>query len=256
MIPKPSALFHKGSHAESGMTLIEILFSIMILLVLTMTSASMIRTGVDMRVAISDQARVTHRLAVAIQRLSDDIQHAFVVPRLRQEYNFPGRATKAVFRTDLRQGSSELRMTVMNHRPLREGAKQSDQAFVVYKVERDPESGITHLYRGERPVLPEDFDEDPPMRIIARYIKSAKIKPWNGDDFKEDWNSNRSDWRDLLPHMVEIEVEAYEINPRDEEERFDDLEALPTSTLRTVVYLQRSWGRKEAKEPSKTLKWY
>ncbi len=243
-------------HDESGMTLIEILFSIMILLVLTMTSASMIRNGIDLRVALSDQARVTHRLAIAMQRLTDDIQHAFMISRNRQEFNYVERATKTIFATRFFGGSSTLRLTTMNHRSLRVGLKESDQTFVVYKVEADRDTGVPHLYRGEAKVLPEDFDEEPQMQILARYIKSMKIRPWNGDGFKEEWNSERSDWRDLLPHMVEIELEAYDINPKDENERIDNLEEVPTVTIRTIVYLQRSWGRKEVKQLSSNIKWY
>ena len=241
---------------ESGMTLIEILFSIMILLVLTMTSASMIRNGIDLRVALSEQARVTHRVAIAMQRLTDDIQHAYMLSRNRQEYNYLARATKTIFATRLFGGSSTLRLTAMNHHSLRQGLKESDQSFVVYKVEKDRDTGLPHLYRGESQVLPEDFDEEPQMRILARYVKSFVVKPWNGDGFKEEWNSERSDWRDLLPQMVEIQLEAYDVDIDEEEERIDNLEDLPTVTVRTIVYLQRSWGNKEVKQPTSSVKWY
>ena len=55
--------------AQSGMSLLEVIFAIMILLVLAMTSASLIRNGVDLQVSLAQQSKVAHRLSVAMKKL-------------------------------------------------------------------------------------------------------------------------------------------------------------------------------------------
>jgi hypothetical protein len=241
--------------AESGMTFLEITFAMMLLLLLTMTSANMIRDGIDMRLALSEQGRVTHRLQGALDKISQDLQHAFLLNRQRQELNFVARATKAWFEVDRRGASSLLRLTTTTHKPLREHAKESDQTFVVYQLAKDEKTGLTHLMRGETRVLPQDFDRDVKMRTFIKYIKRFQVLPWTGNRWQEEWNSSKSDFRDTLPQMAEIVIEAWEINPLIEE-AIDNEEEIATTTLRTVVYLPGSWGMKEVKEPSSTIKYY
>ncbi|MFW7380536.1 MAG: hypothetical protein ACOH5I_17120 [Oligoflexus sp.] len=258
IFPKPTkcqAPFIKGK--EAGLTFLEIIFSIMILLVLTTTAAMMIRNGIDMRIALSEQGRVTHRLEVAMNKVSQDLQHAFLLDRRRNETYFATRATKALFETSMRGGSSTLRLTTLTHQPLREHANESDQTFVVYELEKDEATGLTHLVRGQTPVIPQDFNDNDeiPRQVLAKYIKSFKIFPWSGDAWREDWNSDRSDFRDLLPHMVRIEMEAWDINPM-VEEIIENEQELPTVTIRTVVYIANSWGMKETKQGNASIKYY
>jgi len=237
------------------MTFLEIIFSIMILLVLTTTSAMMIRNGIDMRIALSEQGRVTHRLEIAMNKVSQDLQHAFLLDRRRGETYFTTRATKPLFETSLSGGSSKLRLTTMTNRPLREHAKESDQTFVTYELEKDDATGLTHLVRGQGSILPQNFNEEIPQQILAKYIKSFKVLPWSGDNWRDDWNSDRADFRDLLPHMVQIEIEAWDINPM-VEELIENEELLPTVTIRTVVYIASSWGMRETKQGTSSIKYY
>lgn len=245
--------FYKG--AEAGLTFLEIIFSILILLVLTTTSAMMIRNGIDMRIALSEQGRVTHRIETAMNRVSQDLQHAFLLDRRRGENYYSIRTTKTLFETSMRGGNSTLRLTTLTHQPLREHSNESDQTFVTYELEKDNVTGLTNLVRGQSPVIPQTFNEEIPKQILAKYIKSFKIMAWTGDGWREDWNSDRSDFRDLLPHMVEIEMEAWDINPVNEEP-IEDAESLPTVTVRTVVYMPGSWGMKETKSGTASIRYY
>ena len=59
--------------------------------------------------------------------------------------------------------------------------------------------------------MPESFRDEVETVMLARAVKSLKLIPWNGDKWTTDrWHSNRGEHRNKLPHMVRIEVEAYE----------------------------------------------
>ena len=136
---------------ESGMTLLEIIISLMILLSMSMAAATLIRNGIDLKINLSQQSKVTHRLSIAMEKISRDIQHAFLEESLRKD-RLPSRRTKAIFKSKVRSDSSIISFTTMSHKPLLMNANESDQTYVMYKVDRDKDAldggELTHLFRG------------------------------------------------------------------------------------------------------------
>jgi type II secretory pathway pseudopilin PulG len=246
MLPFPSIQPKKASR-ESGMTLLEIIFSVTLMLIMTMATASVMRNGLDMRLELSARSRVTHRINVVLSKISDDLQHAFIVPSTQV---FTRKAEiKTLFRVKPWDNSSELRLTTMNHTPHRAGTHESDQTFVIYRIEKDSSTQRPNLFRGETSTLPDNLEQDIPMQLLARNIKSLRIRPWDGAEFRDEWDSSRSDWRDVIPRMVAIEVEAYSYDPLGENEPL--VETDPSQTVRTLVYIPRASLFKEPKEGPK-----
>ncbi|RYZ52375.1 MAG: hypothetical protein EOP07_19715 [Proteobacteria bacterium] len=134
------------------------------------------------------------------------------------------------------------------------GNHESDQTFVIYRIEKDPQTNRPNLYRGEATTIPESLEAELPMPILARNIKAIRIAPWNGEDFREEWDSTRSDWRDTLPRMVRVEVEAYAYDADDPNAPINEND--PTVTMRTVIFIPRAIVMKEPKDAVKTPKFY
>ncbi|MBC7660655.1 MAG: prepilin-type N-terminal cleavage/methylation domain-containing protein [Chitinophagaceae bacterium] len=237
---------------QSGMTLLEIIFSVTLMLIMTMATSSVLRNGLDMRIELSQRSRVTHRLNLVLQKVSDDLQHAFIVPS--QQVFIRKAEIKTIFRLKPWENSSELRLTTMNHVPHQSGMHESDQTFVMYRIEKDNRTNRPNLYRGETAVVPENLDQDIPMSILSRNIKAIKISPWNGEDWRDEWDSNRSDWRDELPRMVRVEVEAYAYDPPSPDDPIGEND--PTIKMQTVVFIPRAVLTKEPKDAVKTPKYY
>ncbi len=240
---------------ESGMTLLEIIISIALLLVMTIATSSLLTNGVDMRLELAQRSKVNHRLAIAMQRITDDLQHAFLLNTKRSEYQDAAvtRATKSLFYIRQWDNNSELKLTTLTHKPRIASAHESDQTFVVYRVEKDKDNQRPHLFRGETPGIPMDLEEDVPMVILAKNIKAVRIQPWDGLKWETEWNSGKTDWRDTLPRMVKVEVDAYTNELADDTTQYGEND--PITTLRTVVMIPRAVDTKEVKERSKTLKW-
>jgi type II secretory pathway pseudopilin PulG len=240
---------------ESGMTILEIIIAIVLLLVMTISTSSLLTNGIDMRLELSQRSKVNHRLAIAMQRITEDLQHAFLLNFKRQEYldYVTTRATKSLFLVKSWENNAELRLTTLTHKPRVASAHESDQTFVIYRIEKDKDNQRPHLYRGETPTIPMNFEDDVPMVVLAKNIKALRISPWNGEKWIEEWNTGRSDWRDSLPRMVKVEIDAYTNELQDETAQY--AEGDPVTTLRTVVMIPRAVDTKEVKDRSKTLKW-
>jgi hypothetical protein len=228
-----------------------------ILLALVVGVSTMLRSSIDVKTALARDARITHRLSTSINRISWDIEHAFVVglndtPRGGSERRF-----KTIFKIDKSGDTDKLYLTTTGNTPGFPGMPDSDTAYVVYEVKDAPDSpGRKHLYRGVSLATRDDLKEDPPMKIFVRDIKIFRVVPWRGDDWSTDrWDSGRGEWRDRMPTMVRVEIETWN---EDDELRSEALDssAATTVAVKTVVAIQQARNMKELKQPSNSVKWY
>lgn len=243
---------------EDGFSLLEVMITMSILLGLVVGVATMMRSSVDVKMALARDSRITQRLSVAMTRISWDIEHAFVVGLNDTARGGSERRFKTIFKIDKTGDSDRLQMTITGNVPGAPGSPNGDTAYVVYEVRDAQDSpGRKHLYRGLTEAVREDLKEDPPMKIFVRNIKSLKIMPWKGDDWSTDrWDSSRGEWRDRMPQMVRVEIETW--NEDDEIPRENPIDSSEGNTLsiKSVVAIQQSRGMKELKQPSNSVKWY
>ena len=240
--------FHR-KEKESGMTLIEIMMSLAILIMITLASSGMIRNSLEMRNKVKHSAKTNNRINTIMSRIGKDLKLAYLTGR--DELVSKSR-TFTLFYTKLSGDSSELRFTTMSRKPIVANSKQSDQTYVIYKVSKDFDTNTLSLLRGETRVIPEKLDDNAPFEILAKHVKSIKIWGWNGDGWKERWDSRKSEFKHMLPKMIKVEVEVFdkEFYP-DEPIVYDDA---PTTIRRSIIYLPRSQGLAESKKGSSSPK--
>lgn len=238
--------------SQQGFTLFEVMLTMTILLSLTSAAVMAIRNSLDIRERIGEKTLVSHRLNVVMQKLVRDLEHTYIISTLAVWSNPVSRATKTIFETE---NDGTLRLTTMSRTPVMANAHRSDQVMVVYQLRDDKDHpGFKVLYRGESANAPEDLEEDLPMEKLATGVAKFEITPWSGQKWDDGkWSTNKSEHRNMLPRMVKINLEIIDIDP---EYAFEKAaEELPRTQMSTVVYLQRSWGLKEYKEFSGSLKW-
>jgi hypothetical protein len=213
----------------------------------------MIKNGIDMRTELSQQAKVTHRVSIAIDRVARDLEHTFILQsRKLMDYDLE-RFPKTAFRINFQGDQSELAFTTVSHLPLRANVHESDQTFVVYKLEKDKENpNRTNLMRGETKVLTDSLkEEDVPLEVLAKDIKSFLVIPWDGNTWKKDrWDAGRGDQRDKLPQLVKIEIEGWEADSTEKDPQNE-----PTISIRTSVIISRTYGMGELKERANEVRW-
>lgn len=240
----------------AAFTLLEVVITIGIMLSLTLAVASMLRSGFDMKAAISDKSKVLHRMAVIMDRLTLDIQHTFYVSAKDTAKNGIERSMKTLFKIDKQGTSDRLSLTTKTHKVMYAGHYESDLTFVVYELRDSKTSpGRKDLYRGEMPYIPNDLTEEPPMRLLAKDIKSLVFEFWAGDRWSKDyWDTGRGDTRNRLPHLVRFTLESYS-QDRPSDDLSDTKVDQAVEMMQTVVYLQDAWEYKELKEQDKSIKW-
>jgi prepilin-type N-terminal cleavage/methylation domain-containing protein len=245
---------------EQGFSLLEVMITMGILLALVVGVSSMLRSSVDLKMSLSRDARITHRLSLSMTKVSWDIEHAFVVDRNDSSRGGFGRHFKTIFKIDKVGDTDKLYMTITGNVAGAPGATPGDTAYVVYEVRDAPDSpGRKHLYRGISAANREDLKEDPPMKIFVRNIKLFKVSPWRGDEWSADqWDSSRGEWRDRpLPKMVRLEIETW--NDDDEIPREGTADQSADNNVvgvKTVIAIPQARGMQELRQPSKTVKWY
>jgi len=252
----------RKSH-QAGMTLLEMILSISLLMVITVTAADMLGNNFEVRQGLSENNSATQRMSTAMQRLVWDLQHAYLLDRndiRRPDGRIGGMRAATIFRIDPGvRDSHELRLTTKSHRPQIANAPEGDTVYVVYKLEESRlYPGRYNLLRGSTKLVPEDFREDPPMRVIARHVKMLNLQSWRGDDWVADrWDSTRGEWRDNIPHLVKVELEVWMDAPPDElaDVMSGQLDDNATAVVRTIVHIPVASGFEQMRAVSGSVRW-
>lgn len=245
---------------QSGFTLLEVMVTMGILMTLVVGVATMLRSSIDVKQALARESRITHRLSIAANKISNDIEHAFITGLNEDQRGGAGRQFKTLFRIDKTGESDKLYMSITGYRPLKASAYRSDTAYIVYEVKDAKDApGRKHLYRGVSLLTRDDLKDDPEMHIFVRNIKSIKVIPWTGDGWSNDrWDSSRGEWRDRMPHMVRLEIETWNEDDHEvtAESPADDRSAGNTVSIKTIVVIQQARQLKESKTPPSSPRWY
>lgn len=237
--------------SQQGFTLLEVIMSLAILASLMSGVAMLLKNSSEIKTGVSAAGNVNHRLQVALEKVSRDLAHAFMIKKTDFD-----RRTKAIFTIEKQGDSDRLSLTTMTHRPKRVNSKESDMTYVVYEVRKDEDGKEpTHLFRGETVRVPESFRDPVDMVILARAVKSLRIVPWDGSKWSPDrWHSGRSEHRHKIPHMVRVELVAYEATELDAENaRWEEAETL---ALKTVVFNHLAVNFAQVKSVGAPLQWH
>lgn len=261
MIKSRENLVHSRTGADekiSGFTLLEVMVTISILLGLVIAVAAMLRSSIDVKVALARDSRITNRLSTAISRVAWDIEHAFVVGLNDTPRGGSERRYKTIFKIEKSSDGDKLSMTISGNVHGEPGSPLGDTSFVVYEMKPSKTSSRRDLYRGATPATRDDLKENPPMRLFAKNIKSFRVIPWRGDDWSSDsWDSSRGELRDKMPAMVKLEIETW--NEDDELPSDDETELARDDNIvlvQTIIAIQQARGMKESKQASNTVRWF
>jgi type II secretory pathway component PulJ len=239
----------------SGFSLLEVVISLGILMALTIAATSMLRSGFDVKDGLSQKSRVIHRLAVAMTKFAQDLQHAYIISSKDLDRNSTGRSTKGLFRLDKGQ-SDKLYITTRTRQSKLANSYEADTTFVVYETrESRTAPGRKDLYRGETKVVPLDFKDEPEMQLLAKHIKSVKVEPWRGDNwYTQKWDNARSETRDKIPKLVRVTIEAWAFDREEgdgEDGSIDDL----TEKLASIVFIPSAIPFDEIKPMLGSVNW-
>lgn len=212
-----------------GMSLIDVVISVSILLVISLFSAVAIANSVELNEAMKNQDRT---LRAPILRMRREIQMAFL-----------GSDATAIDRYQTvfvgeNSDPDRLWFATRAHQRLYRDARESDQAEITLWADSMPrtdeydDEGYV-IYHREAPRIDEEPGQGGTVHPIAYNVRSFDLRYLDGrtNEWRDEWDTRGADTPNILPRAVEISMVVLYPNPRKEGDWFE-------KPLKTTVVLE------------------
>lgn len=219
-----------GRGPAAGFTLIEVLVSTAITATMVTLLWGSFSIGARGKQRGEEIGERYYQLRTALGRMAREITMAYLSKNDKIAPTVP----RTFFSSVRNSRIDELMFSYLGHTPLRESAKECDQAIVRYYAEPDPDDrSVTNLMRREtRRLGSERPEEEGPAYVMLEDIEELHYEFYDDQikEWRETWNTRTADGQpDRLPAKVRIAVTL-----RDERGK------LVTFRTATRVYLRES----------------
>ena len=195
-----------------GMSLIDVVISIAILLVLSTFSAIAIANGIQLNSAMKSQDRY---LRAPILRMRRELQLAFLTTDLTAAETY-----QTVFVGE-NSDPDRLWFATRAHQRLYRDARESDQAEITIWADAMPRTEVYDdegyvIYHREAPVIDEEPGKGGVVHPIAYNVRSFDLRYLDGrtNEWTAEWATRRADTPNILPRAVEIAMVVLYPDPR------------------------------------------
>ncbi len=198
-----------------GFTLLEILISISILVTLMIGLYSVYTSTVGAIHGASQKGQVFQMARIALDRMTKDLESAFVESDLPDEKIQLGMISKDQEIDD--KPADTLDFTTLSHLALDERDPRTDLCEVGYKLVEDPDEDGFILLRRDDGSLDDDITEGGTSHELARQVAGLEISFRNSDGEEFDnWDTVEGTHGDDLPSLILIRLIIEDRNGREE----------------------------------------
>lgn len=239
---------------KSGFTLLEVIITISLLAAIMISVTALLSGSLDMKLALSQRTQIAATINRVMTIMAEDLTHSFMLSVNEDKERVSQGVPRTIFEYSNFAGRPKVAFTSMRNTSIKRNAGEGELSYIVYEI-RDSERypGRKDLYRGVTGVVPTDFKDEPAMKALAVGIKSIKLEMWNGSDWREEWSTKKSEFKQSIPKMIRITVVGYSTVPEegqaDEATETDEFD----TTRVSVVYLPYSQRFEELKSGSSTI---
>lgn len=215
-----------------GFTLLEVVVSLGIIAVLAALVWGSFAPTWEAKEEVEAQADHYHGIRLALNRMAREISMAYISDRFDPK-RYRERPTHFV--GDDSGTNDRLRFTTLAHERLYEDAKESDQAVVEYRIDRDPDDrNARALIRRVKTTIDDDPDSGGTEAVLATGIEGLDFEYWDVEDkdWTREWDTNDTTYLNTLPERVRITIHA----------KGDDGKVRKFST-QTMIFLRTPLGR-------------
>lgn len=192
----------------SGFTLMELMISIGILALIAGLAYGSFQPIWLAKREVEEQSARYHAIRLAMNRMARDVSMAFLSDRYDHK-NHRERLTQFVGK---HMGNKDsLRFAAFSHERLTTDARESDQAVVEYRIDRDPEEkGAEALIRRVKTVLDGEPEDGGTETALVSDVSGLKFEYWDPrkDEWATDWDTSDRAYGDQLPQRVRITLTA------------------------------------------------
>ena len=186
--------------SRRGMTIIDVVISIAILLSLTVVCTWSLRNAMKINALFEKRTAAVRNVA---PMLRSEIQLAFLTKHVQAVNSY-----KTVF-NGKNNDPDQLIFTAQSHRRLYWDSRESDQTEISIWAESMPngEDGYV-IYHREAPRIDDEPDKDGVIQPLAYNVKSLNFRYLDGqrNEWTEEWDSLKSEHLNRLPRAVELSL--------------------------------------------------
>ncbi len=225
--------------ARRGMTIIEVMISIAIVVVIASMGFSTVMSAVEMNEALA-LGDVTSRSArVTLSRLRRELQVAYLTPNRQAQNTYI-----TVFNGE-DSNPDRLWFQSLSHQRLYKNTRESDQTELTYWVDRAPremDPGEV-LFHRESERIDQYPDEGGRIHPLAYHVKSFDLRYLDGrtNEWTDEWDTRSGDTPYMLPRAVQIGLVLLSPDP-DDPERSVDVPFMTTVILENADPLRPQLG--------------
>jgi general secretion pathway protein J len=193
-------------HIQAGMTLIEVMIAIAILVVMMTLAWKTIANTSETKKQFERYEERNHELRMALGRIVRDFEAAYL--SINEDPNAVNRRTMFIAKSSFKL--PEIRFSTLGHRVLWADANESEQTVISYVAHDDPNhSGVIDWVRREqrRPSNLQPSEEAADYDILVHDIAGAKLEFWNwkNSEWQTTWDTTQIDGqKGYLPSRVRI----------------------------------------------------
>jgi len=194
--------------SQAGMTLLEIMIAIAILVVMMSLAWRTIANTSDTKKTFERYEERNHELRMALGRIVRDFEGAYISSNEDRNAAHP----RTMFVAKSGSKLPEIRFSTLGHRVLWADANESEQTVISYLPREDHEhAGVIDWVRREqrRPSNEPPENEPADYDILVHDIASAKLEffNWKNVQWQDTWDTTQTDGqRGYLPSRVRITI--------------------------------------------------
>ena len=187
-----------------GFTLLEVLIAVAITGIIGAMVADSFRRAAVLRDLATEQEARFGGARVALTRIAQEVSEAFLSDHYdREKY----RERPTVFVGRDRGERDSLLFATMAHARITPDAKQSDQAFVEYTIDSDPDSpDDLVLWRREKAQIDDSADRGGTRARVLDHVRAFDVSywDWKRQEWAREWSSTGVEHPNQLPTRVRI----------------------------------------------------
>jgi general secretion pathway protein J len=191
---------------QAGMTLLEIMISIAILVVMMTLAWRTIANTSEAKKSFERYEERNHELRMALGRIVRDFEAAYISRNEDPNASHP----RTMFVAKSGSKLPEVRFSTLGHRVLWADANESEQTVISYVPHDAKAGGVDWIRREQRRPSNEPPESEPAdYDILVRDIASAKLEffNWKTVQWQDTWDTTQSDGqRGFLPSRVRVTI--------------------------------------------------
>lgn len=186
--------------ARQGVTLIEAIVAISIIVVMSGIAVSLMGNAVKTREVLAERDETTRAARVVMSTLRRQIQLAYLREDTAAAETFQ---TVFVGRDD---SPDKLWFTSLSHQRLYRDSRECDQTELSVWTESDPDGPGYILYQREAPRIDHEPDEDGRILPLAYNVRTFELRYLDPttNEWRDEWDTRGTDTPNRLPRAVQI----------------------------------------------------